>query len=251
MQLPFMPTKPIQLPNPSLDEPWDRILNLRKPIEEAMSLGDWKKACELFVENIILAEQMLDFARRYGSQMDINNCERRVELYRQTYSQLTAEARYPTPCNCDLPLELEPEERKITQASQNDLPVAGHRISEQISKYMQLMARVSELNAQEREEFHNLMEIVATDGPALTPTPKTIASLWHVERRNQNAEEIAERAAKLPDKSVGFIAELGPVGDRLTQAQTGYREAIDKLAKSKGNLVRQVECVKELGAKRG
>jgi DNA recombination protein RmuC len=80
---------------------------------------------------------------------------------------------------------------------------------------------------------------------------KTIANLWHVERRNRNAEEIAERAGKLYDTFVGFITDLESVGDRLTQAQTSYREAMDKLAKGKGNLVRQAERVKELGAKTG
>jgi hypothetical protein len=168
-----MPTNPTQPPDPSLDEPWERMLKLRKPIEEAMNRNDWKRACELFVENIKLAEQMLNFARSYGSQADANNCERRVELYRQTYAQLTAEANPPTPCNCVLPPEIKPEERKITQAGQNELPVAGHGIAEQITMYMQLMARVSELNAKEREEFHNLMEIVATDDPM--PTLKLLA----------------------------------------------------------------------------
>jgi DNA anti-recombination protein RmuC len=38
---------------------------------------------------------------------------------------------------------------------------------------------------------------------------KTIASLWHVERRNRNEEEIAERTGKLYDKFVGFIGESG------------------------------------------
>jgi hypothetical protein len=66
-----------------------------------------------------------------------------------------------------------------------------------------------------------------------------------------NADEIVERAGKLYDKFVGFIADLESVGDRLTQGQTSYREAMDKLAKRKRNLVRQAERVKELGAKTG
>jgi DNA recombination protein RmuC len=80
---------------------------------------------------------------------------------------------------------------------------------------------------------------------------KTIANLWQVERRNRNAEEIAERAGKLYDKFVGFIADLEEIGGRLIQAQTSYNEAMDKLAKGKGNLVRQAEMVRELGAKTG
>jgi len=42
-------------------------------------------------------------------------------------------------------------------------PVPDHGTADQVSRYMQLMARVSELNAYEREEFHNLMEIVSID----------------------------------------------------------------------------------------
>jgi DNA recombination protein RmuC len=80
---------------------------------------------------------------------------------------------------------------------------------------------------------------------------KTIANLWHVERRNRNAEEIAERAGKLYDKFVGFVADLDELGSRLSQAQTSYAEAMDKLSKGKGNLVRQVEMVRQLGAKAG
>lgn len=45
----------------------------------------------------------------------------------------------------------------------NRKPIPDHRTAEQVSRYMELMARVSELNTKEREEFHNLMEIVATD----------------------------------------------------------------------------------------
>jgi hypothetical protein len=102
------PANPTQPPGPSLGELKERMLKLRKPIEEAMNRNDWKNACELFAENIKLAEQMLDFARRYGSQANVNNCERRVELYRETFSQLTAEANHPTPSSCVLPPELEP-----------------------------------------------------------------------------------------------------------------------------------------------
>jgi hypothetical protein len=85
---------------------------------------------------------MLDVARRDGSQVDIRNCERGVELYRETYSQVAAEANHPTPSSCVLPptacwvsgpsramtkarksranLEPEPEERDVSKAGQNE-----------------------------------------------------------------------------------------------------------------------------------
>jgi hypothetical protein len=115
-----MPTNPTQPPDSSLDEPWERMLKLRKPIEEAMNRNDWTRACELFVENIRLAEQMLDFAGRYGSQADIRNCVRRVELYRETYSQLITEVNHTAPSSFVLPRELEPEEREVTKSGQSE-----------------------------------------------------------------------------------------------------------------------------------
>jgi hypothetical protein len=107
-----------------------------------MDRNDWKKACDLYRQKINLGEQMLEVARRDGSQVDIRNCQRGVELYRETYSQVAAEANHPTPSSCVLPptaywvsgpsramtkarksrtdLEPEPEERDITKAGQNE-----------------------------------------------------------------------------------------------------------------------------------
>jgi DNA recombination protein RmuC len=80
---------------------------------------------------------------------------------------------------------------------------------------------------------------------------KTIANLWQVERRNKNAEAIADRAGKLYDKFVGFLHEMRALGDRLTQAQESYAGAMDKLSDGRGNLIRQVELLKIMGAKTG
>jgi Protein of unknown function (DUF4236) len=114
------PANPTRPPGRALDELKERMLKLRKPIEEAMNRNDWRKACELYVEKINLAEQMLDFAHREDSQEDIRNCQRGLELYRETYSQLTAEANHPTLSSCALPPEPEPEERDVTKAGQNE-----------------------------------------------------------------------------------------------------------------------------------
>jgi DNA recombination protein RmuC len=80
---------------------------------------------------------------------------------------------------------------------------------------------------------------------------KTIANLWQVERRNRNADAIAERAGRLYDKFVGFVEDMKSVGERISQAQTSYAAAMDKLSNGKGNLVKQVERLKEMGAKTG
>jgi DNA recombination protein RmuC len=72
--------------------------------------------------------------------------------------------------------------------------------------------------------------------------------VWQVDRRQKNAEEIARRAGGLYDKFVGFLEDLGNVGSRLDQARDAYDKAFGKLSTGKGNLVRQVEQLRELGA---
>lgn len=80
---------------------------------------------------------------------------------------------------------------------------------------------------------------------------RTIANVWAVERRNQNAEQIAERAGRLYDKVVGFVYNLENVGKRLGQAQDAYKDAFDQLSRGRGNVLSQVESLKTLGAKTG
>ena len=78
---------------------------------------------------------------------------------------------------------------------------------------------------------------------------KLIADLWKREYQNLNANEIAERGAKLYDKFVGFIANLQDVGDHLQKAQNKYGEAYKQLSTGNDNLVTQATKLKELGLK--
>ena len=87
-----------------------------------------------------------------------------------------------------------------------------------------------------------------------TPTTLMMAlrmvhCMWQVERRNANAELIADRAGKLYDKFVGFAENLKGVGDRLEQAQRAYSGAMGQLQTGKGNLLWQTEKLRELGAR--
>jgi DNA recombination protein RmuC len=78
---------------------------------------------------------------------------------------------------------------------------------------------------------------------------RTVSHVWAVERRNRNAEEIAKRAGLLYDKVVGFVSSMEGVGTRLRQAQDSYDVAIGQLSQGSGNLLRQTEMLKTLGAR--
>ena len=78
---------------------------------------------------------------------------------------------------------------------------------------------------------------------------RTISNLWQVERRNRNADEIAKRAGLLYDKFVGFAQNLEKVGTHLDRAKDSYTESVKQLSSGPGNIVRQVEQLKDMGAK--
>ncbi len=80
-------------------------------------------------------------------------------------------------------------------------------------------------------------------------TMRTVASIWSVHKQNTNAREIARRAGLLYDKFVGFVENLQQVGDRLRQAQISYDNALKQLSTGSGNLLRQTDMLRELGAR--
>jgi len=80
-------------------------------------------------------------------------------------------------------------------------------------------------------------------------TMRTVASVWSVHKQNTNAQEIASRAGLLYDKFAGFVENLKGVGDRLNQAQQSYQKAFGQLSTGAGNLLRQTESLRELGAR--
>lgn len=78
---------------------------------------------------------------------------------------------------------------------------------------------------------------------------KLIVDLWKREYQNQNAQEIAERGAKLYDKFVGFVNNLEDVGSHLEKAKGKYNEAFKQLSTGNDNLVTQATKLKALGLK--
>ena len=76
---------------------------------------------------------------------------------------------------------------------------------------------------------------------------RTINNIWQYEYQNQNAQKIAENAAKLYDKFHGFMIDMDKVGKAIESSRKSYEGAMNKLSTGKGNLVRQVEQFRKLG----
>ncbi|GFD70727.1 DNA recombination protein RmuC [Alteromonas marina] len=91
---------------------------------------------------------------------------------------------------------------------------------------------------------HNIMLVSPTN---LLVALRTINNIWQYEYQNQNAQLIAEQAAKLYDKFVGFVSDMEKVGKSMDSAHASYEQAMNKLTSGRGNMVRQIEKFRELG----
>jgi DNA recombination protein RmuC len=73
--------------------------------------------------------------------------------------------------------------------------------------------------------------------------------LWQQEAQARNVKDVMDRGSALYDKFVNFVADLEAVGKSLRSADASYDAAMKKLSTGSGNLVRQVEMLKELGVR--
>ncbi len=90
--------------------------------------------------------------------------------------------------------------------------------------------------------------IVLVSPSTLLATLATIHSVWKQEYQNKNAIEIAERGGRLYDKFVLFAESMQDIGHRIRQTQESYDEAVSRLSTGHGNVVRQVDMLRKLGA---
>jgi len=76
-----------------------------------------------------------------------------------------------------------------------------------------------------------------------------IKELWNRENQSRNQIELMERGGLLHDKVVTFLESFTAVGFELRQAKAAYDEAETQLTSGTGNVIRQTELLRDLGAK--
>ncbi|WP_374948507.1 DNA recombination protein RmuC [Mucilaginibacter sp.] len=91
--------------------------------------------------------------------------------------------------------------------------------------------------------------VVIVSPSTLLATLRTIASIWKQERQNRNVLEIARLSGIMYDKFVGFVSDMESIGKNISQSQTAYNNAFNKLVDGNGNLTKTAEKLKSLGAK--
>lgn len=91
--------------------------------------------------------------------------------------------------------------------------------------------------------------IVIVSPSTLIATLMTVNAIWKQTNQTQNALLIAERGGKLYEKFVGFVEDMNRIGMAIDKAGKEYNSAMSKLSTGAGNLVKQTEELKKLGAK--
>ena len=78
---------------------------------------------------------------------------------------------------------------------------------------------------------------------------RTVSHIWNTERRNKNAEQIADQAGKLFDKVSVFVKTFEKAEKGLEDARKAFETGRIQLDKGSGNVLGRIVRLKELGAK--
>lgn len=104
---------------------------------------------------------------------------------------------------------------------------------------------------EDKNLYLNALEknIVLVSASTLLATLSTVASIWKQEDQKRNALEIAKEGGLLYDKFEGFVQDLIKVGKSLKSSKDSYEDAMNKLTEGRGNIIKKIENLKDLGAK--
>ena len=104
---------------------------------------------------------------------------------------------------------------------------------------------------EDKNLYLNALEknIVLVSASTLLATLSTVASIWKQEDQKRNALEIAKEGGLLYDKFEGFVQDLVKVGKSIKSSKDSYEDAMSKLTEGRGNIIKKIENLKDLGAK--
>ena len=91
--------------------------------------------------------------------------------------------------------------------------------------------------------------VAITTPSSILPILRTVKNLWNIEKQNQNASIIAEKAGKLYDKLANFVENMKKIDKGLVSARNAYDDAFNQLSDGRGSALSIAEEIKEKGAK--
>lgn len=103
----------------------------------------------------------------------------------------------------------------------------------------------------DRELFNFAFDrnIIIVSPTTLLATLRTVDNFWKQEFQNRNVLKIAEEAALMYDKFVGFTESLLELGKKMEDSKKSYDTAMNRLFTGSGNVIIKIESLKKLGLK--
>jgi DNA recombination protein RmuC len=92
-------------------------------------------------------------------------------------------------------------------------------------------------------------QVIVVGPTTLLVTLRTIQTIWRYEHQNRNAEKIAAQAGGIFDQFSLIVESLDDVGRSLGKAQDSFDQAHKRLSTGKGNMVKRVQQLQNLGAR--
>jgi len=92
-------------------------------------------------------------------------------------------------------------------------------------------------------------QVILVSPTTLLATLRTVENIWRYEKQNSNAEEIARQAGGLYDQFVLLLEAMEDTGRQIEKAGQSFETVQKRLSSGRGNLLRRVENIKQLGAK--
>lgn len=94
-------------------------------------------------------------------------------------------------------------------------------------------------------EYAFKKRVILVSPTTLLVSLRAIESSWRFERQAKNIEEVIKTAERLYDKVRLFIEEFDKIGISIEKAHKSFESAKNKLIKGQGNVIRQIELLKE------
>lgn len=89
-------------------------------------------------------------------------------------------------------------------------------------------------------------KIILVSPTTLLVALRAVENTWRYEKQAQSITDIYSRAEELYKKFVGFVEDLEKVGKSINDANKSYENAFSKLKTGRGNLIGQVEKLKQV-----
>ena len=136
---------------------------------------------------------------------------------------------------------------ELSDKSYFELP--GIKSPEMVFMFVPIESAFVEAIKSDEQLFHAAIDkrILITTPTTLLTSLNIVRQLWRFEDQNKHTAKLAASASGVYNQLRLFLESMDRLGDQLNKAQSTYKEARDRLASGKGNLVKRVAEFEQLG----